>query len=279
MVLEHNMFVEQILPGAMLRKLSDEEMTEYRRPFAEPGEARRADADLAQPAADRRRTGRRGGDRPLVCRLASHSGVPKLFIKGEPGAILASGTPVECCRSWPSESESTVRGVHFLQEDSPDEIGYAIAVAPQPHLKELNQEVTTSVPSSREERAVIAIPAAVGASVNDALGSIEPGVLPSQGRSGRPMYTIVAGGKPIASRGSSAGRPPSRQGRTSWPLVAKPWPGTLRRGEWRAGRFATRRTTAANWRARARLEQRSDHEHQRDRERDKLHVCGHFGTA
>jgi haloalkane dehalogenase len=53
--------------------------------------------------------------------------VPKLFIKGEPGALLASGAPLEFCRSWPSQAESTVRGVHFVQEDSPDEIGSVIA--------------------------------------------------------------------------------------------------------------------------------------------------------
>jgi haloalkane dehalogenase len=127
MVLEHNMFVEQILPGAMLRKLSDEEMTEYRRPFAEPGEARR-------PTLTWPRQLPIDGEPAEVVEIVrsyadwlSQSGVPKLFIKGEPGAILASGPPVEFCRSWPSQSESTVRGVHFLQEDSPDEIGYAIA--------------------------------------------------------------------------------------------------------------------------------------------------------
>ena len=57
----------------------------------------------------------------------SRSDVPKLFIKGEPGAFLAGGPQLEFCRSWPSQMESTVRGVHFLQEDSPDEIGHAIA--------------------------------------------------------------------------------------------------------------------------------------------------------
>jgi haloalkane dehalogenase len=127
MVLEQNMFVEQILPGAMLRKLTDEEMTEYRRPFAEPGEGRRPtltwprQIPINGEPADVEEIIRSYGE------WLSESSVPKLFIRGEPGALLASRPPLEFCRSWPSQAESTVRGVHFLQEDSPDEIGYAIA--------------------------------------------------------------------------------------------------------------------------------------------------------
>ena len=127
MVLEQNMFVEQILPGAILRKLTDEEMTEYRRPFAEPGEGRRPtltwprQIPINGEPADVEEIIRSYGE------WLSESSVPKLFIRGEPGALLASGPPLEFCRSWPSQAESTVRGVHFLQEDSPDEIGYAIA--------------------------------------------------------------------------------------------------------------------------------------------------------
>ena len=41
MILAKNMFVERVLPGSILRKLTDEEMAEYRRPFANPGEDRR----------------------------------------------------------------------------------------------------------------------------------------------------------------------------------------------------------------------------------------------
>ena len=127
MALEQNMFVERILPVAVLRKLADEEMAEYRRPFAEPGEDRRP--TLAWPRqipiegepADVAEIVRSYGD------WLSRSRVPKLFIRGEPGALLAAGPPLEFCRSWPSQSESTVRGVHYLQEDSPDEIGQAIA--------------------------------------------------------------------------------------------------------------------------------------------------------
>jgi haloalkane dehalogenase len=127
MVLEQNMFVEQILPGAMLRKLTDEEMAEYRRPFAQPGEGRR-------PTLTWPRQLPIDGEPPEVAEIVSsygdwlsHSSVPKLFVRGDPGAILASGPPLDFCRTWPSQSEVTVRGVHFLQEDSPDDIGRAIA--------------------------------------------------------------------------------------------------------------------------------------------------------
>ncbi len=52
--------------------------------------------------------------------------VPKLFVNGDPGATLI-GAEREFCRSWPEQTEVTVRGLHFLQEDSPDELGQAIA--------------------------------------------------------------------------------------------------------------------------------------------------------
>jgi haloalkane dehalogenase len=51
---------------------------------------------------------------------------PKLFINGEPGAILV-GAMREFCRTWKNQTEVTVRGKHFLQEDSPEEIGQAIS--------------------------------------------------------------------------------------------------------------------------------------------------------
>ena len=127
MVLEQNVFVERALPGSMLRKLSDEEMAEYRRPFLEPGEGRRptltwprqipidgepADVDAIVGA---------------YSEWLSTSAVPKLFIKGEPGAILGSGPIVDFCRSWPRQTEVAVPGIHYLQEDSPDAIGQAAA--------------------------------------------------------------------------------------------------------------------------------------------------------
>jgi haloalkane dehalogenase len=126
LVLDKNVFVERVLPGSVLRDLSEAEMAEYRRPFAEPGEARRPTltwprqipidgepADVARIVADY-------GD------WLAASPVPKLLVKAEPGAIL-NGPQLEFCRSWTNQREVTVAGNHFCQEDSPDEIGSAVA--------------------------------------------------------------------------------------------------------------------------------------------------------
>jgi len=127
MVLQDNFFIEKILPGAILRTLSAEEMAEYRRPFAEPGEGRRP--TLTWP----REIPIDGVPADVTAIVAAYadwlaaSDVPKLFVKGKPGALLAAGANLETARSWPAQTEVVVAGVHFLQEDSPDEIGRAIA--------------------------------------------------------------------------------------------------------------------------------------------------------
>src|SRR5262249_18800307 len=125
--LQENFFVEQILPRAVLRRLSGEEMAEYRRPFAEPGEGRR-------PALTWVRQIPIEGEPADVAAIAAAyadwlatSGVPKLFVKGEPGALLAGGANLDFARGLPAQAEVTVAGIHYLQEDSPDEIGHAIA--------------------------------------------------------------------------------------------------------------------------------------------------------
>jgi haloalkane dehalogenase len=126
MILEQNVFVEQILPGAILRKLSDAEMAVYRRPFREPGEGRRPtlswprEIPVDGEPADVVEIVRAYGD---WLRTAP---VPKLFIDADPGAILR-GSAREFCRAWSHQTEVRVKGVHFVQEDSPDEIGRAIA--------------------------------------------------------------------------------------------------------------------------------------------------------
>ena len=127
MILRDNLFIERILPGAILRTLSAEEMAQYRRPFAEPGEGRRP--TLTWP----REIPIEGEPADVVAIAAasadwlSTSHVPKLFLKAEPGAILASAGMVDFVRGWPAQTEVTVAGGHFVQEDSPDEIGRAIA--------------------------------------------------------------------------------------------------------------------------------------------------------
>ena len=52
--------------------------------------------------------------------------VPKLFLNADPGSILI-GQQREFCRTWPNQQEVTIKGIHFVQEDSPDEIGQAVA--------------------------------------------------------------------------------------------------------------------------------------------------------
>ncbi|MGZ6391306.1 MAG: haloalkane dehalogenase [Ktedonobacterales bacterium] len=125
-VLQQNLFLEQLLPGGVLRKLSEEEMTWYRRPFLRPGEDRRPILTFARQLPI---DGEPADVTEIVSSYAdwlSHSSVPKLFINGEPGAIL-TGSRRDFCRTWPTQREVTVRGLHFLQEDSPDELGQAIA--------------------------------------------------------------------------------------------------------------------------------------------------------
>jgi haloalkane dehalogenase len=127
MVLEHNVFVERVLPGSILRTLTEDEMAEYRRPFLSAGDDRLPTltwprqipiggepADVAETAS------------AYADWLARTPGLPKLFVNAEPGAIL-TGSQREFCRSWPDQTEVTVPGSHFVQEDSGKRIGQAIA--------------------------------------------------------------------------------------------------------------------------------------------------------
>ena len=125
MILDQNMFIERVLPGSVLRKLTEVEMTEYRRPFLAredrwptltwprqipiAGEP----ADVVQIVAD-------------YAQWMASNDIPKLFVNAEPGAILI-GAVRDFCRSWNNQTEVTVPGVHFIQEDSGPAIGQAIA--------------------------------------------------------------------------------------------------------------------------------------------------------
>jgi haloalkane dehalogenase len=127
LILERNYFVEKILPLSVLSPLSEETMEVYRRPFARPGEDRRPtltwprqipiEGQPADVVADVEAYGRW---------LAGEDSPPKLFINAEPGSILV-GKQREFCRTWPNQIEVTVPGLHFVQEDSADEIGAAVA--------------------------------------------------------------------------------------------------------------------------------------------------------
>jgi haloalkane dehalogenase len=126
MVLDKNIFVERVLPSSIMRELSEEEMDEYRRPFLNPGEDRRP--TLSWP----RQIPIQGEPKEVVevvenySKWLSSSDLPKLFINADPGSIL-TGKQREFCRSWPNQEEVTVKGTHFMQEDSPDEIGKAVS--------------------------------------------------------------------------------------------------------------------------------------------------------
>lgn len=125
LVLEKNYFVERVLPASVLDPLDPADMDEYRRPYLEPGESRRPTltwpreipiegqpADVHEIAAD-------------YNAWLGKTSVPKLFINADPG-FFSSGI-IEATKKWPNQKMVTVRGHHFLQEDSGGEIGQAIA--------------------------------------------------------------------------------------------------------------------------------------------------------
>lgn len=126
MVLEDNIFVEKVLPGAILRSLAEEELAEYRRPFAEPGEGRRPTLDWPREIPLDGTPEDTTAVVEAYGRWMAESPQPKLFVNAEPGAILV-GAARDFCRQWPNQREVTVKGSHFIQEDAPDAIGQAIA--------------------------------------------------------------------------------------------------------------------------------------------------------
>jgi len=126
MVLEDNFFVEKVLPSSIMRKLSEQEMDVYRKPFLDAGESRRP--TLTWPR-ELPLDGEPANVTALVeanAAFMASSDMAKLFINADPGAILR-GAAREVCRAWPNQTEVTVPGIHFIQEDSPEQIGTAIA--------------------------------------------------------------------------------------------------------------------------------------------------------
>jgi haloalkane dehalogenase len=126
MVLEDNFFVEKVLPAGTSRRLSDVEMAEYRTPYSEAGESRRPTLTWAREIPI-------DGEPQDVYDIVAANGawmesaqIPKLFVNGDPGALL-TGRSRELCRRWPNQTEVTVPGLHFLPEDSPEQIADALA--------------------------------------------------------------------------------------------------------------------------------------------------------
>lgn len=124
MALEQNSFIEVNLPATIQRTLSEEEMSAYRRPFAEPGEGRRPTLSWPRQIPFE-------GEPAEVAEIVaasgewlSHNPIPKLFLRADPGNLTPSSLAV--CRAWPAQSEVGVRGLHYPQEDSPEEVGQAL---------------------------------------------------------------------------------------------------------------------------------------------------------
>ena len=125
LVLARNLFVEGVLPSSILRELTSEEMNAYRAPFLEPS--------TRQPTLNwPRQIPIEGSPQNMVDVVTAYgkfletSTIPKLFINADPGSIL-TGRPREYCRTWSNQEEVTVRGLHFIQEDSPDQICDALS--------------------------------------------------------------------------------------------------------------------------------------------------------
>lgn len=124
MVLDENFFIEGILPKSVIRRLSNEEMEAYRAPYG----TRQARLPMLVWPRELPIEGEPADVVSIVNeygRWLSQSALPKLFISAEPGAILV-GRAREFCRTWPNQQEVTVKGIHFIQEDSPAEIGSAL---------------------------------------------------------------------------------------------------------------------------------------------------------
>ena len=136
LLLGENMFIDKMLPGVTQRKLSADEMAEYRRPFLEAGDDRWPTLQWA------REVPLSGEPADVHHRIAAYSAwlktasVPKLFIDAEPGVFI-TGRIRRLASSFPNQHRVVVRGLHFVQEDSPDEIGRAIRRLARTHLMDL----------------------------------------------------------------------------------------------------------------------------------------------
>ena len=125
MILDRNLFIERVLPGSVMRKLSETEMAEYRKPFLQ--------REDRWPTLTWPRQIPIAGEPADVVAIAeayaqwmTMNDLPKLFVNAEPGAILV-GPLREYCRGWRNQTEVTVPGTHFIQEDSGPAIGRAVA--------------------------------------------------------------------------------------------------------------------------------------------------------
>ena len=126
MCLEQNFFIEQVIPMAVMRELGGEEMAAYRKPYLEPGEGRRATLTWPREIPIEGEPADVAAVCEANCAWLESSDVPKLFFSADPG-MMVTGAVAERCRAFPNVTEVGVKGLHYVQEDSPDEIGQALA--------------------------------------------------------------------------------------------------------------------------------------------------------
>lgn len=144
MVLQQNSFIEVNLPNTILRKLSEEEINNYRKPFVTPGESRRVMLSWARQLP---LDGQPGDVTKIVKTYGdwlSTSTIPKLYIEANPGTMPASARAF--CKKWNNQITVTVKGMHYVQEDSPDEIGIALST----WLQNINKEKTNTMNTNTE---------------------------------------------------------------------------------------------------------------------------------
>jgi len=126
MLLQDNLFVERRIPERTLRNITEAEMAVYRSPYRNPGEDRRATLTWARQIPI---SGDPADVHEIVAANAAwlqETEVPKVFIRAEPGGLV-QGERIIFCRSLPNTREVVVPGIHYVQEDSPHQIGAAIA--------------------------------------------------------------------------------------------------------------------------------------------------------
>ncbi len=126
MCLEQNFFIEQVIPMAVMRELGGEEMAAYRKPYLEPGESRRATLTWPREIPIEGEPADVAAVCEANCAWLESSDVPKLFFSADPG-MMVTGAVAERCRAFPNLTEVRVKGLHYVQEDSPDDIGQALA--------------------------------------------------------------------------------------------------------------------------------------------------------
>jgi haloalkane dehalogenase len=126
MILENNTFVEEVLPGGIVRKLTEEEMSVYRAPFATP-ESRRPtwrfpnELPIAGTPADVNST------LEQAHQALAQSSYPKLLFTGTPGVLVSESLAQSLAKQLKNLRVVHLgAGRHYLQEDHAELIGTTV---------------------------------------------------------------------------------------------------------------------------------------------------------